>query len=450
MKYIITLCVCLITASMVGAQSSDTIPANNSLIEYSGRIDFTYSLAPQFSYSGVSIRACFQGTSISIILGDAGTQNYYTIILDNAIIKRIQTIKGRNTYELASGLSDTIHEIEIYRLTEEGFGITQFYGYLLDKGKTLVSIANQRKHIIEFIGNSITCGFGNEGTSNDTFGPTTENNYLTYGAYTARNFNARYFGVCVSGIGVYRNYGGNTDVETYDCMTNYYNRTIFTDSIPLYSFSPKPDLICIDLGTNDFSGSGGDSALFVKKYLQFIDTIQTRNNSADIICLLGPILSGNKLNFLRRYITFIVDSANKRNKGNVYFFELSEELGDLGYGIAGHPSVAQHYKNAQELTAYIKKLKDWEISTDTNVSYDGGCTVYPNPSETKIINYTISGSSGAILARLFDMEGKLILTQKLDYDTGQIDLSCYNIRNGGYILTFTTSGKKYSKLISFY
>jgi len=649
MKNIPLLILCLFINYISYAKQSDTIPADNPFIEYSGRIDFSDTLAPQFSYSGVSIRANFKGTSISILLNDEGTQNFYNIILDNLVIKRIQTIAGLNTYEIANGLSDSVHEIEIYKLTEKGFGITQFHGFIIDSGKTVVPLSNKRDRIIEFIGNSITCGYGNEGSGSGTFGPTTENNYLTYGAVTARYFNARYYGVCASGIGLYRNYGCSTTEDTYSCMLNYYNRTISQNPTPLYTYSPKPDLICIDLGTNDFSGGQGDSAKFINKYLQFIDTLQLKNKSADIICLVGPILFGNNLDLLRRYTFFIADSANKKNKGKVYFFELSQELGDLGYGLNGHPSVAQHNKNANELISYIKTIKNWEsspyiINGQTNkaneiiltfdtqmsdsskfkgfivavdsvdtpienafvdsidqakihllladnviygqnilVSYSSGSIVnsknlklktfssfpvtnnltetkivsasinntenvltisinkkiipltnldgitiydanntilltdsftvinnttisiylknkikiddsiyvtissnifgqdligitpvtkfeiqhintiatniqsdnvdlivYPNPSFTKKFTYSLPNISGQIHANIYDLQGRLLLTQSLNSNEGQVDLYAFNIQNGCYILTIVTSQKTYSKTIYLY
>jgi hypothetical protein len=124
--------------------SSDTIRANNPLIGYTGRIDFSNPMAPRFSYSGVSVRASFQGTGISLILDDAGTQNYYNVILDNVVISRLQTKSGTIIYKIKSGLKDTIHEIELFRLTEEMFGKTQFLGFILDKGKKLVEISNKR------------------------------------------------------------------------------------------------------------------------------------------------------------------------------------------------------------------------------------------------------------------------------------------------------------------
>jgi len=359
-KKIVLIIMGLFMVQMIYAIEYDIINANNPLIEYTGRIDFSNPLKPRFSYSGVSIRACFEGTSIALILSDEGNQNQYNVILDNEIIARIQTKSGQNTYSIASALKDTIHEIELFKLTEQSFGKTQFCGYMIDKGKTLVEITNKREHLIEFIGNSITCGYGNEGVLGGTFSATTENHYLTYAAIASRSFNARHLGVCKSGIGIYRNYDGPVAGST-DCMPNYYQRVYLYDAAPLYNFTQKPDLICIDLGTNDFSTNKGDSAKYVSKYLQFIDTLQLKNSGADILCLLGPMLGGTDLNRIRKYLNYIAVTASKKNHGKVSFFEMSQQTGSLGIAIDYHPTVAQHLKNAKELIKNISTLKGWPV-----------------------------------------------------------------------------------------
>jgi hypothetical protein len=340
---------------------SITIPANNPLIEYTGRIDFSDSLAPAFAYSGVSVRAFFQGTRISILLNDEGTSNYFDVIIDKSITSVLQTHSGLYNYEIATGLQDTVHEIEVFKRTELIFGKTKFCGFNLDDGKGLVPISDNRPLLIEFIGNSITCGYGNEGImGKDVFGPSTENHYLTYAAIASRSFNARHLAVCYSGIGIYRNYGGPAEGNT-NCMPNNYQGLFFNTGNPKYNFAKKPDILCIDLGTNDFSTNGGDSAKFVSTYLKFIDTIQIKNSGGDIVCLMGPMMNGSLLDRFRRYMHVIADSANAKNHGSVSFFEMSQQLGDLGYGIDSHPSVAQHIKNARELIDYISQLKDWKI-----------------------------------------------------------------------------------------
>lgn len=351
----------ILLCTILSASATVTIPANDPLIEYTGRIDFNDPLAPRFSYSGVSVRAAFQGKSISIKLKDEGSQNFYNVLIDHSVVKRIQTIAGLQTYTIATALSDTIHEIELFKLTELSFGKTQFCGFVIEDGKSLVELSDKRTRMIEFIGNSITCGYGNEGANGEKFGPTTENHYLTYAGYTSRNFNARHLAVCKSGIGIYRNYGGPVEGNT-DNMTNYYQRIFLYDAAPLYNFAQKPDLVCIDLGTNDFSTSQGDSARYVSKYFELIRTIQQKYNGMDILCLIGPMMGGNDLIRVKRYLTFVADSASKYNNGKVSFFELSAQTGNLGIGIDWHPTVAQHLQNSKELTAYISKLKGWAVT----------------------------------------------------------------------------------------
>ncbi len=360
MKIRLFICLLLCSIALVSREAPVIIPASDTLIEYSGRIDFSNPDAPKFSYSGVSIRACFKGTAISAILNDERGENYYNIILDRSQITRLQPGSGENTYSLAENLTDTIHEIEIFKLTEEMFGKTSFHGFQLDEQDSLIALTDIREPLIEFIGNSITCGYGNEGSLGGIFGASTENHYMTYAAITSRSFNARHLAVCKSGIGIYRNYDGPAGGNT-DCMTNYYSRIYLYDASPLYSFEETPDLVCINLGTNDFSTTGGDSALYVSTYLNFIDSIQNHYSQPDIVCLIGCMMSGATLDKVRRYIQFIVDSANNRGLGNVYFFEMSAQTGDLGTGIDYHPTVAQHMENSRELINFITALKGWSI-----------------------------------------------------------------------------------------
>jgi len=358
MRRVILILGFLITVSST-SYAGDTIPANDNLIEYTGRIDFADSLAPEFSYSGVSVRACFDGTSIAAILSDDQGDNYYNVILDGVIHDILEISTGEQTYILAEGLDDTVHEVELFKRTELTFGKTKFQGFIVDEGATLEPIGNTRELFIEYIGNSITCGYGNEGTLGESFGPTTENHFLTYAAISSRNFNARHMAVSRSGIGIYRNYGGPAGGNS-DCMTNLYSRIFLYDEEPLYGFAVQPDVVCINLGTNDFSTTGGDSALYVSNYLRLIDTLQARYTNPEIVCLLGSMMSGETLSEVRTYLQFIADSAGNRGKGNVSFCEMSTQ-GAFGYGVDYHPTVPQHEKNAAELTDYLKSLMNWKI-----------------------------------------------------------------------------------------
>ncbi len=351
----------LLLHAMSQAVPVDLIAANHPEIEYAGRIDFTDPLAPRFSYSGVSVRARFQGTAVSASLQNDGTSNIYNVIVDGVVTQRITLSNGEQTVALASGLADTSHEIEIYKLTESTYGKTRFRGFVVDAGKTLVPLTIPRTRVIAFIGDSITCGSGNEGASSDSQTNTNQNHYLSYAAITSRNFNARHIVAARSGVGLYANYSSNpTGLESPNNMKNYYERVHWNDASPLYGFSPTPDVICVNLGTNDFS-VGVNEAAFEQAYHDFIDIIQTKNPGVDIVCLVGPMVSGYNLGRLRIIVPRVATTANGQNNGRVFYFEMSQQ-GEFGTGAQNHPNVPQHAKSAGELSAFISGIKGWPLA----------------------------------------------------------------------------------------
>jgi lysophospholipase L1-like esterase len=361
-----------------------TVLATNPNIEYSGRIDFSKPEAPQFSYSGVAIRASIDASTISATLKEETGGNRFAVIIDNVYTGNFTTQKGKATYQLAQFAAKSAHSIEIVRITEEQFGKTTFIGFELDEGGTIAGKPEPRPHTIEFIGNSITCGYGNEGRIGQRFSAETENHYMTYAAMTARSLNASTIVAAKSGIGIYRNYAGPSTGNP-DCMTNCYNRIFLHDEKPEYKFGTQPDLVCINLGTNDMSTRGYDTTLFISNYLRLIGQIQEHYQKPDIVCLLGTMLDGRVLDTARHCINEVVRRANALGKGNVYFFEMTtQNIKENGLGIDTHPTVRQHIVSARELTAFISQLKGWEVVPQivmAKVSGDNQITLHANTAE---------------------------------------------------------------------
>ena len=338
-----------------------TILASNPFVEYSGRIDFSQKNAPKFSYSGASIRANIDASFASVILNDETGENYFAVIIDKVYTGKLKTQKGKATYKLAQFVSKGIHEVEIVKITEEQFGKTSFLGFELGDDGEITEIKDKREHLIEFVGNSITCGYGNEGRIGERFSAETENHYMTYAAITARSLNARTLVASKSGIGVYRNYAGPAEGNE-DCMSNYYDRTFLYDKTPKFNFCERPDLICINLGTNDLSTPGYDTAIFMNRYLDLIRQIQANYSKPDIVCLLGTMLDGKILDTARFCIKEVVRRANELQNGSVHFFEMTpQDIKKNGLGIDTHPTVRQHIQSARQLTEFISKLKGWNI-----------------------------------------------------------------------------------------
>ena len=107
--------------------------------------------------------------------------------------------KGAHLYRVVSGLTAGEHTVRLVKATEPMIGVTQIQGFQLSAGGQLLPQPAPRRRL-EVIGDSISCGYGNEGANqNEHFTPKTENAYFTYGADAARSLGADY--VCLAWSG---------------------------------------------------------------------------------------------------------------------------------------------------------------------------------------------------------------------------------------------------------
>jgi lysophospholipase L1-like esterase len=259
---------------------------------------------------------------------------------------------------LFSNLAGASHTVELVRRTETFSQYNEFLGFQLEQGKKLLPLSRSQRRI-EFIGNSITCGYGIEagGTTED---PTPENQNVTlaFSGVTARNFSADQLIFCRSGIGMYRS--GNTEGPSADAMINVYDRLNMYDQDKKWDYTSfVPQVVVIDLGTNDFNGAGADSTLFTQAYETFVTRVRSNYPIAKIFAVVGPMMGGDELIRIKSYLTSMVDRLNKAGDSNVYFFELTGQ-GCCGVGSYYHPSVGQAKMNARELTEFIESKTDWK------------------------------------------------------------------------------------------
>lgn len=339
--------------------SSAFIPASHPNIAYIGRVSFKNPASPCFTYPGVQIRARFEGTSISMRVKP--NSGYFMVEIDNLEPFKVASLESDSVLLLANHLKDTQHDVTI-SLAYEGYQRRpEFRGFILDAGKTLPKAPRLPKRKIEFIGNSITCGYGTEVTDPKApFKDETENHYYTYAAATARALNAQSLVVARSGIGIYRNYNGPKKGNP-DCMPAMYTQTLFRDSSEKWDFSRyTPDVVCVNLGTNDVSTKPYDTQLLEQGYRSFLKTLRSYYPKAIIVLLSGCMLHDQPLLDVQTALNRVASEANSAGDKNVYRFDLTPTDGSLGYGASWHPSKAQQYKSADELIPFIRKITGWK------------------------------------------------------------------------------------------
>lgn len=340
------------------APTDPTIAADHEYLQYTGRIDFTVPNVPEFSWPGTMIQARFTGSALSLVLDDQYGKNYFNVFIDdnweNPII--IKADKGKKTYLLANDLDNGPHSFTLTKRTEGQQGATRFYGVLLaDKGEMLPPPARPERRI-EFFGDSITSGMGNEAPEDGQDDKLAEkNNFLAYGAITARNLNAEYVSSSQSGVGLMTSFVGFTMQEFYDQLNavgNNESRWDFNRWIP--------DVVVINLFQND-------SALVetrlnpvpadeerVAVYYDFIKMIRSKYPRAFIVCTLGSMDAVAPGSPWFGYIQVAVDRY-KAETGDRNIDVLMFEYDDF----AKHPRVRHHSENAKVLTAFIKEKMEW-------------------------------------------------------------------------------------------
>ncbi len=322
-----------------------------------GRFDTSDPAGPKFAWSGSTIKANFKGTGISAAISSTG-DNWFNVIIDGTVKEPINVPAGSSSpITLASGLTDGNHSVELVRRTEAWVGDTQFLGFTVTDGSLLAPPAPSERRI-EFIGDSITCGYGNEGESQyQSFTTKNENAYMAYGAIAARLLEADPVTVCWSGKGLMRNYGGDT---AGDLMPALYRQILPYDKTNLWDASKwTPQAVVINLGTNDFSTGSPDKAEFTGAYSSFVDSIRGQYPDAHIYCAIGPMLSGNALIDVRDYLNTVVTQKNSSGDQKVYYIEFPVQEWANGYGEDWHPSIKTHQLMAEQLAAQIREDLGW-------------------------------------------------------------------------------------------
>ena len=327
-------------------------------VRYIGRFDFSEAAGPKFAWSASTIYAKFYGTSVSAKIRSFG-DNYFLIIIDGkVVINSLKLDQGEEkVFLLSSDLIEGEHEVNIVVRTEFYLGTSQFLGFNFAKGKILPP-AEPLKRRIEIIGDSVSCGFGNEAAHKDIeYSPKYDNSYLAYGSIAARSLNAEHIIIGRSGFGLIRSYDGDKS----NILPPIYSR-ILPDNHALWDASKFiPQVVVINLGTNDFSyGFIPNREEFTLAYINLVNKIHKNYPEAKVICCVGPIVDGNALEVTKDYIkNGVVDYIGKDGNKWIYFLEFDHQVENDGYGINGHPSLKTHELMGKFLTSFVKKTLEW-------------------------------------------------------------------------------------------
>ncbi len=362
------LCITSLAAAPKATES--TVNASDSKITYIGRTEVKDGCV-SFDWTGVYAKVKFQGNSLSFKVSDT-KKNYFNVWIDNSMSStpdKVITVHGTDTTIVLFSAEElkarfgkdkkaakAPHQVILQKRTEGEQGTTTIKEFITD-GQFLQADAPKAR-IIEYIGDSYTCGYGTESSNKERFKPETENQNLTYACAMARYFDADQIVLAHSGMGIARNYNGNVKgyfmpdryLQTYDT-----NKDVKWDA---KASSLKPSITVIYLGTNDFStGMQPAERLFVKNYITLLKEIKA-NYGEDY-----PILCVAPKNDLLMF-DYIRKAANDCGLKNIHIMALTKYVhnNDADMGADGHPNYTGHLKKAYAMIPYVSTITGWELS----------------------------------------------------------------------------------------
>ena len=338
------------------------VPFHQKSLTYMGRVERVGNQYAKIFWPGTSVTINFKGTEIKAVLKNGKEDTYFYAIVDGNEndIRKIKADTIESSILLASGLKNTNHSVQLFKLSNNT-SYTYFYGFELADGSTVLNATPLPKRKIEFYGNSITAGHGVDVLPghDDSGNPEYFNNYLTYAARTARHFNAQYSCISRSGIGVMVSWFPIIMPEMYD-------RTNPEDSTSKWDFTQyTPDLVVINLFQNDmwltaspehpqfktrFGTTPPDVPTIIRSYQNFVKSIRTKYPKASIICVLGSMNATEKGSLWPGYIEKAVEGLSDA-KIFTHFFPYKNT--------SGHPKVAEQKIMADDLIDFIDKNIKW-------------------------------------------------------------------------------------------
>lgn len=350
------------------------VPPRSPLVVYEGRVDREAEGGPMLGFVGASVHVRFFGRGLTLLLKDFGrgtpqTTNYYDVSVDGGTPRLLAVSPEVDRYDLVDGLPEGEHQVELFKRVEAapggvpGAGKAQLLGFLLRGERLLTPTLPERR--LEFLGDSITCGYGNELATDDPelehYTSRRSNGHKAYGAVTAALLSARYSAVAYSGRGISRNYAG----EPGTLLPELYSLSVPDEpgASPWEPSRSVPDAVVVNVGTNDFSTPGVDRAAFVRRYDELLSRLRGYYPRALLVAALGPMLNDAyppgeaAWTNARADVGAAVEARARAGDHHVRVVWFEPQAAPFGEDY--HPTAATHAKMAEQLAPLLKSWLGW-------------------------------------------------------------------------------------------
>lgn len=350
----------LACASAQGSAATLRVPASDPRLVWQAR-----TLGPDSGYRDVGWSASrvvvrFAGTGIRARI-DTG-RTWWNLTMDGRSPTALRPSRS-DTLVLASGLPEGTHEITLAKRTELFVGSARIHEFFVEGANPQVLAPPNAPALgIEFVGNSITCGYGvHAADPGERFQDSSEDAEATAYARAARALGAEYRVACYSGYGVFRDLRSepNTLPGIYDLADP--NQPGAWDHSKWH-----PDIVVVNLGTNDYARGIPDSSAFSKAYADFLTHLVQVHPGVAIALVHGPMIAdgfppdsaGNpqpSATSLKNRIARLAKSMSSKLGVAIDTIVLTPQTQQVGWGGDYHPNMEQSRINGLEMEAGLRR-----------------------------------------------------------------------------------------------
>ena len=241
----------------------------------------TAFIAMDWSCSGIEFNAKIHSTSSISFTAAASGYCYFAVYVDGVLYKNGSsdyfTVNTQTTTITLSNISAGDHTIRLIKVTGYTIATAQVYTVSFTDGRIDPNAPAKNDLYIEFLGDSISCGWGVIG--NHDGGYASQDGTKAYPYRVAQRLGADYSITALSGRGVI--YGSDLNFDK-----NYLHASP-SRSQEEYSFARQADIVVINLGTND-RGHNANVNDFEDAYVRLLDNIFKKNGEDCVVyCLWG-------------------------------------------------------------------------------------------------------------------------------------------------------------------
>lgn len=322
------------------------------LLFWEGRILSRYGVN-YMGYTNSSVTMQVQGDALSMYLTTGNNEQVnqpgLRIYVDGEPISELVLEKRCGWYEICRLNPAKAHTVRLIKITEAAMSYVGVERILVSGGRLLPQESADERTRVEFIGDSITCGYGVHGAPESEYTIREEDGECSYAAFMAKemNWNARF--ISASGYGMYVEYTGDPK-NNVPKLYPYVNWFLDTEQeIKEGEFEPR--FIFVNLGTNDSGHLGKPEVLqgFLDAYKGFLEMLRARHRDAVIICVLGTLCRD-----VFPYVEQTVERVKQEGMEDVYALELPFHNVQLDGMASNHPSIATHKKDAARILEWMR------------------------------------------------------------------------------------------------